>query len=114
MPDPISAAANVQLGMLQSPEIAREQVPIAAQAQLANEQAPNVIAKQQQDAQETVQQVAQADNPNVQDALSGNPDREPPTYRQRGRRRATPAQPPATPAAVPHPRGIGDLVDVRA
>jgi hypothetical protein len=62
---------------------------------------------------ETVQQLQEADGHGVQDALSGKPNEERPTYRERSGR--TPrADAKAEPLAAAHPRGVGALVDVRA
>src|SRR5438093_634522 len=113
MAEGVAAIANVQLTVLQAPEIARAQVPIAAQAQIANAQAPAIIAKQDQDALETVQQLQQADRHSVPDTLDGRPGGELPTYRERPARSRSIAN-LAVPLAAAHPRGLGALVDVRA
>src|SRR6185437_8455801 len=117
MPDPISAAASVQLGFLQSPEIARETAPFAGETQLANAQAATIIAEHAQQAQETVQQLPAMEHSSVEDALSGHPGDERPSYRERNRRRRRirePVRELAIPVAAAHPRGLGAMVDVRA
>src|SRR5579884_2806163 len=113
MPDPISAVASVQLGFLQSPEIARETAPYATIEQLGNAQASTIIAEHAQQAQETVQQLPAMEHSTVSDALAGSPDGERPTYRQRDRRRIRePVRELAIPVAAAHPRGLGAMVDV--
>jgi hypothetical protein len=114
MADAISAINNVQLGLLNSPEIAREQIPITAQAQLANAQAAAAIAKQDQDASEMVQRLQQTDSAGVQDALSGRPGGDASAFRRRRQRVSEPVAAKAVPLAAAHPRGLGDLVDFRA
>src|SRR5579884_4301339 len=114
MPDPISAVASVQLGFLQSPEIARETAAFAMEAELAA-QAATIIAEHAQQAQETVQQLPAMEHSSVSDALAGNPEGEPPTYRERRRRRIRePVRELDVPVAAAHPRGLGAMVDVRA
>ncbi|HEX6511841.1 MAG TPA: hypothetical protein VF157_06060 [Chloroflexota bacterium] len=113
MADPISAVNSVQLGILQAPEIAREQIPITAQSQLANAQAPAVIAQHDEQARETVQVIEHAENPIVRDALSGPPNGQLPAYNGRRDRRGDLAG-RAVPLAAAHPRGLGALVDLRA
>lgn len=113
MADPVSAVASVQLGFLQAPEIARESMPIIGAVQLANAQAASAIAHHAQEARETVQQLEQTDTSGVNDALSGRPNGEPPSYRDR--RRPRPAlEARAIPLAAAHPRGLGSTVDIRA
>ena len=114
MADAISAIANVQLGLLQSPEVAREQIPITAQAELANAQAAALIAKDDQDAQEMVQRLQQAGSDGVPDALHGQPDSQPRGWRRRRGRQSAPVTSRAEPLAAAHPRGLGALVDFRA
>jgi hypothetical protein len=115
MPDPISAVASVQLGFLQSPEIARETAPAAAQAQLANAQAATIAAEHAQQARETVQQLPALEHASVQDALAGEPNGERPSYRERRRRRVRePVRELVIPLAAAHPRGLGAMVDIRA
>ena len=109
----ITTLANVQLSVLQAPEIARAQAPIAAQAQLANAQAPGIIAQHDQEMAETVQQLEPAEWAGVPDALTGAPGQELPQYRQ-GMRRNQPLQEKIVALAAAHPRGIGALVDVQA
>jgi len=109
----ISQVANVQLSVLQSPEIARAQAPLATQAQLANAAVPGIIAKNDQDAAQTVQALQQTTWHGVPDSLSGSPPREAPTYRDAGRRNR-PLGEKIIALAAAHPRGIGALVDVRA
>jgi len=100
----------VQLGLLQSPEIAREQIPITAQVQLASAQAAAIIAKEDQDAREMVQHLQQVGSHGVQEALN---DRDSPASRRRSRQRE-PVASRAIPLAAAHPRGLGGLVDLRA
>jgi hypothetical protein len=111
--EPISAVSSVQLTVLQAPEIARGQVPIAAQAQIANAQAPAIIAKHDQDALETVQELQQADRRGVPDTLDGSPGGELPAYRDRTAQQRALAE-RAIPLAAAHPRGLGATVDIRA
>jgi hypothetical protein len=113
MADAISAIASVQLGVLQSPEVAREHVPIAMQAQIANAQAAAVIAKHQQEALETVARLQEVEGHGVGDALDASPERGSGYPRRRGRQRP-PVQHKAEAVAASHPRGVGALVDVRA
>lgn len=114
MADAISAATNVQLGFLQAPEIARETVPITAQAELANAQAAALIAKDDQDASETIQRLQEASSQGVPDALQHQPDSQPRGWRQRRGRLREPVAARAAPLAAAHPRGLGGLVDYRA
>jgi hypothetical protein len=115
MADAISAISSIQLGVLQSPEIAREQVPVALQAQLANAQASSVIARQQQQTLETVLELANIEGHGVPDALTGDSDREPPGYGSRQRRPLRePVQHRVETVAAADPRGVGATVDVRA
>ena len=114
MADAISAVSNLQLGFLQSPEIARETVPITAQAELANSQAAALIAKDDKDAAETVQRLQQASGQGVPDALQHQPDGQPRGWRQRRGRQREPVTARAVPLAAAHPRGLGGLVDYRA
>ena len=105
--------ANVQLSMLQAPEIAREQVPVLAQAQLASAEAPSLIAQHDQEMAESVQKLAATDWARAQDALSGTPQRDLSAYRQ-GTRRSPRLDEKVVALAGAHPRGIGALVDVSA
>jgi len=114
MADAIAAISNVQLGLLQSPEIAREQIPITAQVQLASAQAAAIIAKEDQDAREMVQHLQQVSSHGVQEALSGPPDRDSSAFRQRRPGVREPVAAKAVSLAAAHPRGLGSLVDFRA
>ncbi|MFI5267250.1 MAG: hypothetical protein ACHQ7M_07730 [Chloroflexota bacterium] len=114
MADAISAINNMQLGLLNSPEIAREQIPVTGQVQLANAQEAAMIAKGDQDAREMVQRLQQADSRGVRDALSGQPERASPACGLRRSRLREPGVAEATPLAAAHPRGLGGLVDFRA
>jgi hypothetical protein len=109
----ITTVANVQLSMLQAPEIAREAVPIVGQAQLANSQAPAIIAQHDQEMAETVQHIDPTDWARTPDALAGAPAREQPGYRQHARRNR-PLEEKAVALAATHPRGVGSLVDIQA
>ncbi len=114
MPDAISAAASIQLGFLQSPEIARETVPIAAQAQIANAQAGVAASTFSQEVLETVQESPRLGSARVPDSLAGNPNNGRPSYREPRRRVREPVRARAVPLAAAHPRGLGDMVDIRA
>lgn len=114
MADPIAYVANVQLGYVQAPEIAREVVPIAAQVQIANEQAAAIIARYAEEAVETVQQLVPLETAGVPDTLAGSPNHERPSYREARRRVREPVQSRAVPLAAAHPRGLGATVDVSA
>lgn len=109
----ITTIANVQLSVLQAPEIAREAIPITAQAQLANAQAPGIIAREDREMAETVQQLQATDWARTSDALAGAPQRELPEYRHGSRRNGS-LEDKVVALAGAHPRGLGALVDVRA
>ncbi|HVA24355.1 MAG TPA: hypothetical protein VMW62_08180 [Chloroflexota bacterium] len=112
MADAIAGISNVQLGLLQSPEIAREQIPITAQVALANAQAAAIIARDDQAARGMVQRLQETDSQGVRDALSGRPDAD--SSRFHRRRPRQPVTSRAIPLAAAHPRGLGALVDFRA
>ncbi|MBV8087797.1 MAG: hypothetical protein JO247_23555 [Chloroflexi bacterium] len=108
----VSPIANVQLNILQLPEVARLEVPVLAQAQLANAQVPAIVAHDDQEAAETIQVLREADRRATGSATDGATTRQRPSYRDPARRpfRAE-TRLPALAAA--HPRGIGQLVDLR-
>ncbi len=115
MADPISAVASIQLGFLQQPEIARETVPIAMQAQLANAQVTQLVERITERRLETVLDVEPIESDDVPDSLSGQPYHQRPSYRERRRRRWRPPM-IARVVTLPrnHPRHVGSMVDVRA
>lgn len=108
----ISSIANLQLSVMQLPEVAREEVPILASTQLANAQAPAIIARQDRDASETVQSLEQLGSGGVSETPDRGPRRERPAYSEHprsprlGERRLT--------LAAAHPFGVGLLIDVSA
>ncbi|HEU0167761.1 MAG TPA: hypothetical protein VFS62_08280 [Chloroflexota bacterium] len=108
----VSPIANVQLNILQLPEVARLEMPVLAQAQLANAQMPAIIAHGDREAAETIQVLREVDRRAVTSATDGATTRDRPSYRQPVRRSRLQAKVPALAAA--HPRGIGQLVDLRA
>jgi len=109
----VSPIANMQLNILQLPEVARIEMPVLAQAQLANAQVPAIVAREDQDAAETIQMLRQADRRAAGSGTGGATARERPAYRDPSRRpyRLTSK---VTALAAAHPRGIGQLVDLRA
>src|SRR5579872_6102203 len=109
----IATLSNVQLSVLQAPEIARESVPVLASAQAANAQAPGIIARYDQDRAETVQQLEQVQSGGVPDALAGHPAREHAGYRANGRRNPS-LEHKTVALAAAHPAWMGSLVDIRA
>src|SRR5487761_968751 len=113
MAEAISALSNVQLGLLQSPEIAREQIPITGQAALANAQAAAIIARDDKTAAETVHALQEIDSRGVPNALVGQRQGGSPGYRRRPPLRE-PVSTRVVPLAAAHPRGLGSLVDLRA
>ena len=115
MADPISAVASIQLGFLQQPEIAREVVPIASQAQIANAQVTQVVERLEEQRLETVLDVEPVESDVVPDSLAGEPNHQRPSYRERRRRRwRPPVIALATTLPRRHPRHVGSMVDVRA
>ena len=109
----VSPIANVQLNILTLPEVARIEMPVLAQAQLANAQVPAIIAHEDREAAETIQVLRQVDRRAVASATDGSTTRERPAYRQPQRRTfRTESRLPGLAAA--HPRGLGQLVDLRA
>jgi len=111
--DSVSAVASVQLNVLQSPEVARQDAPVLREAVLAGAQTPAIMARIDQEAKETVQQLEELRNPTVPDTLAGSPERERPSYRPSARRTARGGVRVEELAAA-NPRGVGVLVDVRA
>jgi len=109
----IATLSNMQLSVLQAPEIAREQVPFLAQAQAANAQAPAIIAGFDRIAAETVQRLERAQSGGVPDALAGHATHERPAYGQSGRRNRALEEKTIVLAGA-HPAWVGSLVDIRA
>ena len=111
MADGISSIANVQLSVLQLPEVVREQTPVLLQSQIIASQAPAIIRQQDEDAAETIQILQQASWRGTPDALAHNPPRERPAYRQPAPR---PLEEKVIALAAAHPRGLGKMVDLLA
>ena len=110
----ISSLTGLQLNVLQLPEVARLEVPILAQAQLANAQVPAIIQHGDQQASETIQVLREADSHTVGDSLGSSTRRERPSYREPSRQQGHGFQAQAVILAATHPRGLGQLVDFRA
>jgi hypothetical protein len=109
----VSPIANVQLNILQLPEVARIEEPVLAEAQLANAQVPAIVAHEDQRTAETVQVLHEAGRHATGSATDGSAGHERPAYRAPVRRPSRiEARLPALAGA--HPRGIGHFVDVRA
>ena len=112
MADGISAAAGVQLSVLNMPELAREQVPVAQQAALANAQVRAIVDKADEEADETVQRLDEGHWRGVSNSLSGHPNGQPRAYREPVR--APRLRERAIPLAAAYPYGMGQMVDVSA
>lgn len=108
----VSGIANIQLSVLQLPEVARLEVPVLASAQLANAEAPAIIALADRRAAEMVQFVQELDRRGVSNAADDTARRESTAYRWRQRSPRL-GQRVVALAAV-HPFGVGSLVDFRA
>jgi len=110
----ISSLTGLQLNVLQLPEVARLEVPILAQAQLANAQVPAIIQHEDREASETVQILREADSHTVGNSLGGSTRRERSSYREPTRQQGQRLQAKAVALTVMHPRGLGQLIDFRA
>jgi hypothetical protein len=108
----VTPIVGVQLSILQSPEIAREQEALALQTQSATIYAPALIAKHDQLAAETVQMLQRVDRHGVPDALAGDHNHDHADRRPSAGRRSSDGKTVAL--AATHPRGLGALVDVSA
>ncbi|MDE3075664.1 MAG: hypothetical protein KGJ86_09550 [Chloroflexota bacterium] len=100
--------ANIQLTVMQLPQVAHDQMPGLLQAELANAQAPALIRQQDERAAEMVQELEQPVGNKVGDALTGSG----PRYQAgaQGRRRPDGG---AASQNTPHPLGVGSLIDIR-
>ena len=109
----VASLANVQLSVLQLPEVAREEIPVLAQSEIMAGQTPAIIQQYDQEAAETIQTLQPADWRGVPSALDGSTTRQPPSYRDPGHFRGR-LQTKTAALAATDPRGVGQLVDVRA
>lgn len=102
--------SNMQLTVLNLPQVAHDLVPAAQAAQLANAQAPAIIRHQDQQAAETVQQTHAAEGNRIENELSGEGAQYEPSAdgRRQPKREQTSEKRRAS-----HPMGIGALVDIQ-
>ncbi|MBV9119125.1 MAG: hypothetical protein JOZ39_00330 [Chloroflexi bacterium] len=109
----IASIDNLQLNVLQLPEVAREEVPILAQAQLANAQTSAIVDRADREATEMVQTLPEAGSNVVPNSLAGMTARQRPSYHPAARRPER-LQRKVIALAAAHPFGVGKLVDFRA
>lgn len=110
----IASIANVQLSVLQLPEVAREQVPLLYQEQLTNAQVAAVVQHYDEEAGRTVQVLPQVDRRPVPTATDGSTARQAPGYGRQARSGKQRFEGRLRMLAAAHPSGMGLYVDMRA
>ncbi|HUZ77287.1 MAG TPA: hypothetical protein VMV93_06855 [Chloroflexota bacterium] len=99
--------SNIQLTVLQLPQVAHDQVPAMTAAELAGAQAQQLLQHEDERASEVVQQMQSAQGNQVGDATSGGGKG---MYQGQGNgRRGARQQKKSGP---PHPLGVGSLIDI--